>query len=368
MSAPKISVLVPMYNRKHYIARCIDSLLDQTFQDFEIIICDDGSTDGSADFVVKHYITEVSSSESDSNIVSSKKLTEESFVVIKKGDSSKNVSIKINLLRNGKNIGEFPTDNRLLAAATGEYVMFLHSDDAYLPNALEHMYNIAKNFDADVVHSAARIQVDANGVKKDVYHDRKHVKKDTVISSDLFDRFEEWSKGLHVDAPYNIFKRKFLIDNDISFVNLKNGFAGGNRFFLLKWIMKANVFVKTPNPFYVRYDTPDALSNVDLPSERVADFMTEHIKFFRYLEDFFAESDFFKDKPDFQYNARAIMFVTMDNWFIKRSGCYEKGITTEINQAIEDVFKKYFGDDYALPTLLFHWAHVLMHRRPITIV
>lgn len=52
---PKISVLVPLYNRKHYISNVIDSVLSQSFQDFELIIRDDGSTDGSYDFVREKY-------------------------------------------------------------------------------------------------------------------------------------------------------------------------------------------------------------------------------------------------------------------------------------------------------------------------
>ena len=46
MNLSKISVLIPMYNRKQCIEQCIDSVLNQTFQDFEIIVCDDGSIDG----------------------------------------------------------------------------------------------------------------------------------------------------------------------------------------------------------------------------------------------------------------------------------------------------------------------------------
>ena len=61
MTAPKISVLIPLYNRKHYIAQCLDSVLNQTFQDYEIIVRDDGSTDGSADFVAEKYSAEISS-------------------------------------------------------------------------------------------------------------------------------------------------------------------------------------------------------------------------------------------------------------------------------------------------------------------
>ena len=44
---PKISIIIPVYNVEKYICRCLDSILNQTFQDFEIIAVDDGSTDQS---------------------------------------------------------------------------------------------------------------------------------------------------------------------------------------------------------------------------------------------------------------------------------------------------------------------------------
>ena len=133
MNAPKISVLIPLYNRKSYIAQCIDSVLNQTFQDFELIVRDDGSTDGSADFVAERYAAEISSG-------------------------------KIKLRRNEENIGEFPTDNRLIREATGKYFMILHSDDVYLPHALEHMYTVAEQFQADVVHNQLRLTTEEDGV------------------------------------------------------------------------------------------------------------------------------------------------------------------------------------------------------------
>ena len=47
MEEPKISVVVPVYNGEKYLGQCIDSILSQTFRDFELILLDDGSPDGS---------------------------------------------------------------------------------------------------------------------------------------------------------------------------------------------------------------------------------------------------------------------------------------------------------------------------------
>ena len=347
MNLSKISVLIPMYNRKQCIEQCIDSVLNQTFQDFEIIVCDDGSIDGSADFVENRYLDEISLG-------------------------------KIKLLRNKENIGQFPTDNRLLAASTSKYVMLLHSDDVYLPNALEHMYTVAEKFNADVVHSSVRFKTDRDGILKEdtklkIAFDRKlhhfynnnNVDKSIVISNDPQVRFDEWLSGTHVDAPYNIFRREFLTDNNISFVDFGNGLTGENRFFALKWIMKAKVFIKTFEPFYIWRDYSDSLTNAVFPLERVAEFIDAQIELSRNLDEFFTHDDFFKENPDYQYRARSRMFSAFDDWWIKRNLIYKKGVTDELNKIVENVFKKYFGNDYALPTFLFHWVHCLALKSPV---
>ena len=52
---PRVSVIIPTYNRKHQLERSVQSVLNQTFQDFEIIIVDDASTDGTEEFVREHF-------------------------------------------------------------------------------------------------------------------------------------------------------------------------------------------------------------------------------------------------------------------------------------------------------------------------
>ena len=107
--SPKISVLIPLYNRKHFISDAVDSVLRQTFQDFELIIRDDVSTDGGFEFVQEKYSKQISEG-------------------------------KIKLFRNEKNLGEFPSTNKLISEAEGKYFTILHSDDLYLSHALQHLY------------------------------------------------------------------------------------------------------------------------------------------------------------------------------------------------------------------------------------
>ena len=97
---PKLSVVIPLYNKAPYIERAIRSVLAQTFQDFEIIVVDDGSTDNGAE-IIKNY------------------------------DDS-----RIRLIRQ-KNQGPGVARNVGLQMASGSYVSFLDADDEWLPSFIE---------------------------------------------------------------------------------------------------------------------------------------------------------------------------------------------------------------------------------------
>ena len=104
-----ISVIVPVYNVEDYLHVCLNSILNQTFQDFEIICIDDESTDSSSE-ILEYF-------------------------------ASKDSRIKI--LRNEGNIGLGPSRNRGIDAAKGKYIIFLDSDDWYSFDTLETFFNVA---------------------------------------------------------------------------------------------------------------------------------------------------------------------------------------------------------------------------------
>ena len=105
---PKISVIMGIYNTNSpdMLKAAIDSILNQTFKDFEFIICDDGSTDGTYELV--------------------KKLTAH--------------DIRVRLLKNEKNMGLAFSLNHCLQEASGQYIARMDADDVSLPNRLEKEY------------------------------------------------------------------------------------------------------------------------------------------------------------------------------------------------------------------------------------
>jgi glycosyltransferase involved in cell wall biosynthesis len=96
----KVSVIIPTYNRRQYIQNAIDSVLNQTYRDREIIVIDDASTDGTADWIAQTYPD-------------------------------------IHLIRLSQNCGAAGARNQGLSNATGEFVAFLDSDDRWSPDYLE---------------------------------------------------------------------------------------------------------------------------------------------------------------------------------------------------------------------------------------
>jgi glycosyltransferase involved in cell wall biosynthesis len=108
---PKISVLIPLYNMENFIAQAIESVLEQTFSDLELIIVDNCSTDRSIT-IARHY------------------------------ESDKRVKI----FQNSENIGAVRNWNQCMLYASGEYLKFLFADDYFKKNALEEFI---KPFEAD---------------------------------------------------------------------------------------------------------------------------------------------------------------------------------------------------------------------------
>lgn len=113
-----VSIIVPVYNVENYIDRCIQSLIKQTYKNIEIILINDGSTDGSAEKCLKW-------SQRDNRII---------FV-------------------NKKNEKQGPSRNLGILISKGNYIMFVDSDDYVKETMVESMYNCIKKSDADIVFS-----------------------------------------------------------------------------------------------------------------------------------------------------------------------------------------------------------------------
>lgn len=113
---PKVSIIVPIYNVGQYLTKCIESLINQTLEDIEIILVDDGATDNSTEICDEYA------------------LRDNRIKVIHKQNGG---------LSDARNTG--------IDVAKGEYLAFLDSDDWIEPNFYEYLYNVIQREQADIV-------------------------------------------------------------------------------------------------------------------------------------------------------------------------------------------------------------------------
>ena len=211
----KVSIIIPVYNVEAYLEECLDSVVNQTFQDMEIILVDDGSTDRSPE-ILKTF-------------------------------AEKDDRIKIITQSNS---GISATRNRGFRAASGEYILFMDSDDMIIfPDSIETLYNKACETGSDLVMgNALWCYPDGQQI---VFFDRNEELNSLVgISGE-----ECYIKLMEADVlpplVYLYFiKRELLIQNKVSF---KEGIVHEDELWSMKALLCATrVTVIDFNYYYYR--------------------------------------------------------------------------------------------------------------------
>ena len=178
---PKVSVIIPVYNTAEFLPQCLDSVINQTLKDIEIICIDDGSTDNSLQ-ILQEY------AKKDDRIIV---LTQE-------------------------NQKQGAARNKGLSIARGEYIQFVDSDDYLVKDACEKLYNKSSKLNLDMLNFEGinfdeYKQEQARG--QTIYYIQPNEKKDVYYNKELDD-----IKGqIPISACRFFYNKKFIVDNNILF-------------------------------------------------------------------------------------------------------------------------------------------------------
>ena len=250
-NAPKISVVVPMYNVERFIEVCITSILEQTFTDFELILIENCSTDKTS---------EIAKSFSDS---------------------------RIKFLQNEKHL-EYPgsTRNVGIDAAQGEYIFFCDSDDAILPNGLEVLYNAAKTNNADVVNTT-RWYIAQNWdfkIGDNLQLTIQAFPPAQPVSPNVKERiFQEFLQNrMHITPWIFLYRREFLLQNNIRFPDA----AAEDAWFNFDVVCATYKIIKIDMPLYIW--RPNQFSTTANP-KRVQKNMQGVLLFFDHIKTILAQ-------------------------------------------------------------------------------
>lgn len=193
----KVSVIVPVYNTEKYIRECMDSIINQTLKDIEIICVDDGSPDNSGKIL----------------------------------DEYAQKDNRIHVIHQ-KNAGVSAARNRGIAEAKGEYIKFVDSDDFISNETCQICYDKSKEYDADIV-----------------VHD---VEENNVLNKPQFDR-------ITMSSCFILFKADLIKNNNIKF--REGTSYGEDQAFNLICVPKANKIVTIVDNLYTYRANPTSATN-----------------------------------------------------------------------------------------------------------
>lgn len=167
----EVSVIIPVYNVEKYLKRCLDSILDQSFDDYEVLVINDCSPDGSQSIIDEYA-----------------------------GRDS-----RIRGLKNDKNMGLGLTRNHGIREARGKYLLFVDSDDYVAGDYIKTYHDeIVKDPGIDVVVGGYCRDVDGKI--------SRHIQKDCI-----------WSVTTYTIACAKMFKKSFFEDNNLYFSDIRMG-------------------------------------------------------------------------------------------------------------------------------------------------
>ncbi len=177
-----LSIFLPIYNGEKYIEECLNSILNQSFGDFELVIFDDASTDMTYNICERYAL-------------------KDSRIILKKGDAGREWVLAM---------------NRFLGEARGEYITFIDGDDYISPKHFENIINAFEQQDADAVIASYAI-VDQNGKPLDWYAvtldaDRTYTQEEIIRECLLTNNIEgfRWNKA---------FRKEIYSKNGIQYEN-----------------------------------------------------------------------------------------------------------------------------------------------------
>ena len=322
-NVPAISVVTPMYNAEKYLGETLDCLLMQTFQNFEVILVNDCSTDNSR-AVAENYLEKFGG--------------------------------RLKLYDNTTSLKASGTRNRGVLLSRGEYIFFLDADDLIMLDGLERMYTLAKKYDADVVSFGGFYKINGDSTEITSVSNRNEKifegrKEKIFVDEDLSWRLEKNLAFRFYGVPWlRLFRRDFLIGNGIFFpenvsscedVVWKHGFL-----LLAKKIVHARDILN----FYRMSD--DSLTRTKRNAVEYIHYRMNTIFYgIKWIDEILSKSDFFVQNPQYRYKILGDFTEDMFNRLLVTAR-KRKWTPATVYKLVRQEFAGDFGENGVLVSVL----------------
>lgn len=261
MGNVEVSIIVPVYNNEKYLKQCLDSIINQTFKDIEIILVDDGSTDKSASICDEYA---------------------------KKDNRILIIHSENNGVSNARNIG--------IDKSQGKFIMFCDSDDWLENDYIESHYNNMISKNVDIVHS---------GIYRNFYKNNILKKNEAAgVSSELYIQKSDLHKYLEyiletMEGPFltsyaKIYKSDIIKNNNIYF-DTKMIFHEDFDFTLRYLQLTESIYISKDIKYYYRA----ILGNQGLSKRNKANVIYEVSKYHKELNNLIKPLEYSKNLRDY---------------------------------------------------------------------
>lgn len=239
----EISIIVPVYNCEKYIEKCINSILRQTFSDFELILVDDGSNDSSAKICDDF-------SQQDSRII-----------VIHK-----------------KNGGAASARNCGLDAACGRFVAFVDGDDMIHPKMMEILHTLIERTGVDISACHYQFVAPNETVQMPCYGEEIYKQVSIEQCKELISHFDQHCRRVSLISPCMRLCKKEVFDS----LRFQEGFIEEDSMILPYILERANQIAKVKIPLYYWTENPNSVTRVSFNPKRFAfvKVSSERVRFF----------------------------------------------------------------------------------------
>ena len=269
MSKPLVSIILPVYNAQNHIARCLESICAQSWQNIEVIVLNDGSKDQSLP------------------VCEAFRAKDERIVLVDKANS-----------------GVSDTRNLGLKLASGKYVQFVDSDDYIDPDFTEHLVTAAEQNNADLVIAPYKMVIPAGATKPEQVLEKlqddlgvMHVARPPEVRvygflpEGVYDKDTFARRLMDKPASYfysvlwnKLYRREMLLAHDIRFTSEMRW--AEDLVFNMQYIQYAAVFASIAQPGYYYVQNPQSICHTQI---NPATLVQNKIQVFRYYKELYTK-------------------------------------------------------------------------------
>lgn len=288
-----VSIIVPVYNAEKFLERCINSILSQTFTDFELILVDDGCTDDSGRICDRYTL----------------------------------IDPRVKVIHQN-NQGQAAARNNALIIANCDWIHFVDGDDLIHPQMLELLYNGAVSNNVDISMCG---MIESDVIPDNFFENRQSIFTVHEVNEEYIE--ELYSNGGH---RYGVVCAKLIRRHIIEAIPFEKGRIHEDIAVVCRWLHKSHKVANTNDLLYYYQTNPNGTTKSPFSKKNIDNLwaMNETLRFYKNV-------GYFKMLKRVYI---ALMNIATTYFNIAKNELYDKSLTKEVQKSMRHTYKEFRKD------------------------